>query len=512
MRSAVKGPAAAEVTGRPGGATVGARATAAALLVVMLLAGCGELGPGSGAPGDDPWRPGAEHETWAAAVSRLAADSTNADAWFDFARAGLRTGRTDRGVHALATADSLRGGADWRSEVLRAEMLQRQARNVAAIEAATRATELAPAEPLAWRALGFVSLGGGVVGTADYEGAEAALRKALEATPDDRRARLALAEALVLGGRHEVAAPELANLLAADEPSARAYYLRALARMRAREMDGAVADFRAAVARDPGLHAAWFNLGRLLPRLGDPDAAKVALARGQAARAHAEQVSNFELPWYETGAWGAGLQLTAQLRRGGQYEESLHLAETLRQVAPEIPPSHLEYAESALAAGRTEAALAAAEFAAQRWPENNRAQAVLVECLVAAGHGDRALALAPNDPRALLAAGRAVDAERGFGRMLRNVEPARRGPLRIQRARARIASGAWGRAQDDLRAVLESDDTNVEAWEVLAEALAAGGRDDDANDARRRAQELKDAAEIARRAQEKTWRTDFLVP
>ncbi|MCA9752989.1 MAG: tetratricopeptide repeat protein [Gemmatimonadetes bacterium] len=489
-------------------------------LAVVAIVGCG--GPPE-RPVERALAEGRESEAWALARAAVQATPDSAATWRDVAHAALRTFRTPEGVEAAAKACEL-APEDWRARLLAAELDQRRFRNVAALAAAERATELAPDDVRPWIALGTLRFGGGMVGTAEPELAEVAFRRALERDPESPRARFGLAKALVLAGRDEEARPLLDAILAADhakEAPADAWYQRGLLRMRARDHEGAVDDFRRAVAMEPGDPAAWFNLGRLLPRLGEPDEAKAALARGNAARERSERIHSLEVSWHSNADTGSGLTLVSAWRDAGRLGEARRLAETLVEDRPQVPPVHLELAETLLQLGDPAGAERAAQRALDLNAQNLRARWVIARARVAAGDpagalevlgeenvGSEDVRIASVVGAASTALGRPDEGERLLSLALARA-PERTDWL-IDRARARIAKGAGESAEGDLRAALRADPESVEAMRLLADRLESNARADEAADLRRRADRTEQEHEAARAAREREWRHDFL--
>jgi len=79
-------------------------------------------------------------------------------------------------------------------------------------------------------------------------------------------------------------------------------------------------------------------------------------------------------------------------------------------------------------------------------------------------------------------------------------------------ADARRANGAVGPAADDLRLAVTLDPGRPETWERLASLLEEMGRTGEAQEMRARTDSLAAERAAGRRAEEKAWRTDFLVP
>jgi len=149
----------------------------------------------------------------------------------------------------------------------------------------------------------------------DPEGAEAHLRQAVAAFPDDAEAMGELAFALYLQGRHAEARPLYEEALALlDSPDTRVRYSRLLYHMG--RYAEAEAGYRQVLARDPGnLDARW-------------GLAEVVLALGRAREAELLVRPVLEAyPGYPLARFTLAKALLAQGRR---EEARLHLAEELR--------------------------------------------------------------------------------------------------------------------------------------------------------------------------------------
>ena len=262
---------------------------AGASVATFLLSSCGS----PGGPVDRARRAledGRTHEAWTLAGEAVAAEPNSAEAWVCRARAGLRTFRTAEAMAAADRAialDSLRADA----HLTRAYIFQRQFRNVAANKCADRAAELAPGEVRMHVARGELHLGGGVVGTADYDVATAAFREALRLDARSPRARLGLARTLVAQAQDDEAMTILDGLLADRPFHGEGHYLRGVVRMRNREMERAAVDFERAVRYLADPAPARFNLARVLDRLGKSEQALAARGDYPQARLRAEEIN-----------------------------------------------------------------------------------------------------------------------------------------------------------------------------------------------------------------------------
>jgi transcriptional activator of cad operon len=200
---------------------------------------------------------------------------------------GIPPGRTQLGA-ALASGRTATPQA--RAALLRARGL------------AEEAVRLAPRDPVALRALGFVRSAGG-----DLDGAAAMYRRAIAEDPDAWGARINLADVSEIAGRDVEALAELERAYAAmtrtydREPTRirpwRAELGAAIADRHARAGDPRQAEFwyRQVLAYAPLHRAATTGLAGVLARSGDPAAAR-ALCVNLVARAGPEPAC---APWFQ---------------------------------------------------------------------------------------------------------------------------------------------------------------------------------------------------------------------
>ncbi len=510
----------------------------AGVLLTAALAGCGSPGPdasdvlGALADGDDA-------RAWSLSGSVVAADSVDVDGWIARARVGLRTERTVAGLEAADRAIALdpQHAEAW---LLKAYLEQKRFRNVAAVAAADSARRLAPDDPRCVRATGELRLGGGMVGTADYDGAEAAFRAALELDREDPRATFGLARTRVLAGRREEARPLVERAMGLRPAWPGPWYDRGVIRMRDRDLEGAAADFGEAVRRDPFDASAWFNRARVLPRLDRSGEAEAARREAERARSRTGPLQSLGVSWHSSAAAGNGLQLARALREAGRIAEALRLSRTLATDHEGVPPAHLEHAEAALADDRPEEALMAAERALERAPRNPRGWRARLRAAQELGDDPRAHAAADaswsGSPEAeleweravlLLRLGRAAEAEAplrraaeawpqdvavvaALGRLAAamgrpseaearlsaavQVDP--RPEWLLERAKVLRAMDRLSAAKDDLHWAVEREPLNAEAWAMLAEVQRALGSEEEAA----RCEEQRDEALRRRQA------------
>jgi tetratricopeptide (TPR) repeat protein len=492
------------------------------VLALGASAGCGGGGPRA-ADVERALANGDLAEAWRRSTAVVVADSMNVDGWIARARVALWTERTVDGLEATDRATRL---APARAEawLLRAYLEQKRFRNVAAVAAADSARRLAPEDLRCVRAAGELRLGGGMVGTADYEGAEAAFRAALALVRDDARSTFGLGRTLVLAGRRAEGVPLLERAIALRPALSGPWYDRGVARMRDREFEGAAADFAEATRRDPFDASAWFNRARVLDRLGEKAEAERCRLRSDDARARTGPLPSIAVSWHSAGALGNGLQLAHALLEAGREAEALRLAHTLAEEQPGVPPALLEWSEAALANDRPAEAFDAAERAVEMAPRNARgwiarlraaredpdgADAMRVAglawpgaptpeleveravLLLEQGRWEEAVvplqaaaAAAPNDARVVAAlghqamlAGRLAEAD---GRLSAAIQADPRAEWIVLRARVRRDSGRLALARDDLRWATERDPERSEAWERLAAVQREMGSEEEA--------------------------------
>lgn len=114
----------------------------------------------------------------------------------------------------------------------------------------------------------------------DADGAEEALRRAVDLEPGRASLRYDLGALLVRQGRLGRAAKILETVKADETLGALALLDLGTIRIAKDDPDAAIGYWREAVARDPSLGAAWANLGKLLLSLGRFDEAEEAFDRG----------------------------------------------------------------------------------------------------------------------------------------------------------------------------------------------------------------------------------------
>lgn len=513
----------------------------------VLLSACGR-GDAPTDPVSDALAGGRFAEAWSRSAAAVANTPDSAAAWTGRARVALATHRTVEGVEASDRALELDpSSADaW---LIRAYLDQARFRNVAAVIAADSARARAPDRIECVRAAGEMRLGGGMVGTADYDGAAEAFEAALALDASDLRVRFGLGKVLVLAGRRDEGRSWLKGVLDERPQWGEAHYLVGVAAMRERDWDGAASHFERAVECTPFDASAWFNRARCLDRLGRSREANAARGRVNDARERTERVRSRAVAWNSSANLGAGLPFAAALRDLGRAEEARRLARALTEDHPEVPAGWLELAEAALEADRRDEAMEAAGSALAIAPRNPRARLDASRAAQRAGDPESALAharhgreISPEDPeltllvasllletdvpreslavvdellatgradargtalrgRALGALGRLDEAE---GHLTAVLQSALRPEWLEYRARVRRESGRIGWAKDDLRLALEIDPHRRSAWEQLEGILREEHNLDEAEECRTQVNDIE-ASEKAMAAARSAW-------
>lgn len=460
-------------------------------------------------------------------------------------RTALHTERTQVGVteaeRAIALAPKKPEGHFYR-----ALHMQQLFRNVGAIESAREALRLAPKGVRYHVLLGELLFGGGMVGTADYVAAEGAFREALALDPANARARFGLAKALILAGKHEDGLPEIEAFLVNHPYQGEARYLRGLSRMRLRDLVGAEDDFRRATRLAPEMSAPYFNLARVLQM--QQRGAEAAAYRDLYERVKelAKRVHNAAVPYRISGEPAAAMAYGQALAEIGRTDEAIAVLQSAVVDHPEHTALGVVLSETLLQAGHVDeawrviartsearlddprphvtAALVAAErgdpalaeeharVAYELVPTNPDHALVLGNALIASGKAEEAVAVleqgraaAPGDPRfgtllgeALVRVGRTPEGVRVLNEALRQ-NPENPGALHF-RAVARTDTEPRGAVQD-LRDAIRVAPNRVESYRALAQVLQKIGRDFEAAEWERRADDLsqrKDRMQAAR--------------
>jgi len=469
----------------------------------------------------------------------------DAEAWRLVARTALLTLRTDAGLAAADHAIELEP-ENPEGHWLHAVLDQRRRRNVAAVESAREARRLAPDEARYAVTLGELLLGGGMVGTADYAGAEAEFREAVHLDSTSERARADLGKALVLAGRQEEGAKQLDAALAENPFRGDSHYHRGLARLRTRDFEGAEADFRAASVLPPQPAHAFFNLAKALQVLGEKDEAEQMRLRYQVLRPIQMDIETIETNFHShPDNLKVRYDLAGLLVSARRYDDAKILLESLCRDEPDLTRAHQMLAEAAIQDEDAERAT----FAAERLLELNAVppaqrlaaqaarlagdDAVALEHARAAWTGDpgpesglllgdllldagefaeaaRVLGdvqrAAPQDARAagqlgraLVGAGKPGDAE-GLLTAALSVRP-RNGDWLLARGAAREAQGNLGWAEDDYRAAVAVAPRNAAAYDALSDLLRRAGKTREADETAARGRETADREERLRKAQ-----------
>jgi tetratricopeptide (TPR) repeat protein len=496
----------------------------ATALAAFALAGC------AADPADDARTALAEgrgQDAYAAALEWTRGEGADvAEAWILFAETCVATMRTKPGLSAADRAVELAPG-DARAHRVKAVLDQRRKRNIAAVASLEEAVRLEPENAGHRALLGLVILGGGMVGTPDYAAAEGAFREALDLDPANAPARYGLGKTLVLSGRADEGAKELGAYLERHPYHGDAAYYRGLARLRARDFDGAEADLRRASAMPPRPAHAFFNLAKVLQASGSSEEAEAMRQRFQLLRPLQMDVETLATNYHShSDNLKAALELTAVLSRLQRFDEAKSILESICVDNPNLPRPHMMLADASLAdhdvkrarpaaeraleiapsaaayrlaaraaslAGDTEAGLAHARAAAAEDP-GAESSLVLGNLLLDTGAFEEAAAVFENalrtagqEPRlagglgrAMAGAGRGQEAENLLTAALRS-RP-RNGEWLTARGRAREAQGKKAWAEEDYRTALAVAPHHAGAYDALAQLLHRAGRGTEAKE------------------------------
>ena len=501
--------------------------------VLVLVSGCG----GAGGPTPDVDRAieeGDVREAYRLAQAAVAEEPSSAAAHVALSRAALHTMRTRVGVAEADRAIEL-SPDDPGGHYYRALHMQRLFRNVGAIESAREAARLAPNDPRNHVLLGELHFGGGMVGTADYEAAQAAFRQALALDPANERARFGHAKALILAGKHDQGLPEIEAFLVNRPYHGEARYLRGLSRMRLRDLAGAEDDFRRATRLVPDMAAAHFNLARVLQMQERGEEATAYRSLYERVKELAKSAHNAAVPYHISGDPSAALAYGQALAEIGRTDDAITvldsaaadhpanasvgvaLAEILRQagfldeawtVIARTSDAHITevrpHVTAAIVAAEREdhsLALEHARVAHQMAPDSPDIALIYAGALIRAENFDEAVrvlegarTLAPGEPRvigglgeAFVQAGRAEEGIRMLNEVLR-LEPRNANWLHW-RGVARSEAEPRGAVQDLLDA-LRGAPNRVETYRALSSVLGVLGRGAEAAEADRRVTDL----------------------
>ncbi len=334
----------------------------------------------------------------------------------------------------------------------------------AAVEQYRAAAELEPANPLNHQDLALA-----LFDTGDLEGAAESFRRALELDPTFADAHLGLGIAAGRLGRPTEALSHFDRALELDPTSAATRFERAMALQRLGRLGDAAGELRAVVAADPDHAAARVNLAALLEAGGDVDGAE----RESAA------VLGLEPP--------APLAARARLIRGRSAERRGALGDAAEHYAaaagldPALPPAHFRLGSARAAVGDLDGAAASYAVGLAASPAFWPARLALASALIRGGRDAEArdrllegLRAAPSGRR-----GGEVALARLSGLLLAgSADPAVRDPARA----LELARAAHGAAPNQL------------TGQVLAVALAAAGRFEEAADVQGRLVEALEQA------------------
>jgi Flp pilus assembly protein TadD len=153
-------------------------------------------------------------------------------------------------------------------------------------------------------------------------------------------------------------------------PPSRAAFQRGLAAQQAGQVEQAVAEYRRAIRREPGLAAAHFNLGQLLRQLGDCNGAAVAFEGAARLRPNASD------------AW---LNLGAMFEHLGRFDDAVRAYDRAIGVSPSEAIGYYNRGNAYYALGRYDAATASYREAVGVDASHTGAQWNLASALLAQG-------------------------------------------------------------------------------------------------------------------------------
>lgn len=198
-----------------------------------------------------------------------------------------------------------------------------------------RVTELAPEEPEGWYRLGL-----GLGQSQQYDGAREAFTRALQLAPNDPEILTGLGFCELSSGSPERALPWLQKALNVDpnHPEANLYFAEALyvSPERQPQLSEAQDALRRAVQSTPGFAPAWFWLGRVYLRLGEPRDAVAALR--QAVEADPQDEGALQLlgqTLLRSGQAAEGRAVLARFRKLGAFKTEIDHLQKQAQVEPQ---------------------------------------------------------------------------------------------------------------------------------------------------------------------------------
>jgi tetratricopeptide (TPR) repeat protein len=258
--------------------------------------------------------------------------------------------------------------------------------------------------------------------------------------PRNVEARVAKARALLMdGGRAAAAVEHAREAVKADSGSAEAQYVLGRATLAAGSVEEAEAAFNQVLSINPRAAAARLQLARIQLAKGDP--ARAYSTAEEAARQRPDDPS-------------AAVLMARSLRTQGAVARAQRQVTAALVSHPHVPELHLE--QGWIALGRRDHPAAAAAFgeALKLSPRLHEARAGIVAAEVAQGQVARArerlnewLASTPGDPR-----------------------------LRVLSARTSLVAGRTAEAERDLREIVSTDASQLEAYDLLGRIYVSQGR------------------------------------
>jgi tetratricopeptide (TPR) repeat protein len=207
----------------------------------------------------------------------------------------------------------------------------------------------------------YQRIGGINTDLADFDAAIAAYNKALEISPDNADARLALGDLYLRRGRHAEALAEYMRVLATHSNSALPHYRIAEANLQMGKLDEAAASAETALNIDPGLHKARYVKGVAQVRMGLTAEGEKQLEEYRRQQADAQEQVNTRRDVIVANRGAAALALE------GHTEEAIGLFRKSIEAHPRDAALRLNYALALEISGREQdAALALQDLLARK--------------------------------------------------------------------------------------------------------------------------------------------------
>lgn len=216
------------------------------------------------------------------------------------------------------------------------------------------------------------------------------LQTCMAMRPDDLEIRFQLGRNLSALGRFETAEPHLLAVVQARDDADAWTELGTLARRRG-DFDDAIAAFRKALARDPGQLAALLNLGQLINRQGDSEAAAILLERHRAMAVVGDRLDHLQRSSRLAGATAANFAALADAQlAAGKPQEAIASYRRALQMSPGFPTAALGLASLLLDRGELDEATRWSVTALMHDPDNVRSHYLIGMVRLAKGQFDEA--------------------------------------------------------------------------------------------------------------------------